>query len=707
MAIKPLKRLFGAFSAIVGVVGLLYAETSTTRLGLKKPAHGEYQETWETPINNNMDTIDTSVAALGLTNTFTGTNNFSGPVTFPSLTASQCLTLDGSKIVTSQACITPPGANTEVMYNQGGNIAASPNFTFNGTTITVKGVAMASATLSQIIWGNGTVQVSSPAVGATGPPGVDGTSFYPATATASFPYGITGTTVTASTVALNAITNRSGTTIIRTDGGNYLTISSITFASDGTVLTSTSGLVSGANVATSATQTFTGGNTFNSWTTHNGSVTLHGNVNVSSGVLLSGSSGVYGQVFTSDGIGNVPVWSTPTVQTLISSGIAFGSSTNTVTQDTMSFTWNGPLSNGLYASSGTISSLTVTGMSAIQRNETTGIYVSQREDASVSTYYGINMDLGNPIVGYVPATSYGAKILNYANGNTYGLYSDARTQNASSGNAYGVVGRSVSGTEGSSIGVLGISDFGGTTLSDGVRGQNSNAGGSNNVGVHAVANGGDYIYYTITVGAVNYALKAEAVEPTTGHSGGASPKNYALWADAANGADANYALWTARGDVHISTLTVSQFVVTNSSDNLASYDLFGGTNVWTGGQTLQSSVVSSSNVYFSTGGIAGFDEYQNGSYVSISTINWQNGNKQMVTLTANTAVAFSTPTYSGNLVLRLARGAGSFAVTWPTAVLWSGGTTPTITVTASKNDICSFYFSLQALKYYGVCSQNF
>ena len=45
---------------------------------------------------------------------------------------------------------------------------------------------------------------------------------------------------------------------------------------------------------------------------------------------------------------------------LQSSGVAFGSASNTVAVDTNNFTWNGPLSNGLYASTGTISSMTVT-----------------------------------------------------------------------------------------------------------------------------------------------------------------------------------------------------------------------------------------------------------------------------------------------------------------------------------------------------------
>ncbi len=137
------------------------------------------------------------------------------------------------------------------------------------------------------------------------------------------------------------------------------------------------------------------------------------------------------------------------------------------------------------------------------------------------------------------------------------------------------------------------------------------------------------------------------------------------------------------------------------------------TNTWTGGNTFYSSstfngaVRTSTNVYMSSGSTVGFDEYQNGSYLATSTITWQNGNKQKVTLTANTTFLFNAPDNSGNLILRIATGAGSFTASWPGSVLWSGGVAPTITTSASKSDICAFYYSKQAATYYGSCTQNF
>src|SRR5690242_13949408 len=109
------------------------ADTTTTRLGLVEPTQGS--SGWATKLNDNFSTIDSSVAVLNQSNTFTGSNSFNGTVLFPGLTASQCLTLDSNNQVTTQACITPPGSDTQVIYNQAGVFGGSSNFTFNGTTI--------------------------------------------------------------------------------------------------------------------------------------------------------------------------------------------------------------------------------------------------------------------------------------------------------------------------------------------------------------------------------------------------------------------------------------------------------------------------------------------------------------------------------------------------------------------------------------------
>lgn len=117
--------------------------------------------------------------------------------------------------------------------------------------------------------------------------------------------------------------------------------------------------------------------------------------------------------------------------------------------------------------------------------------------------------------------------------------------------------------------------------------------------------------------------------------------------------------------------------------------------------------LASGLVQASTGTAVEFTEYQLPVYVDKSTVTWDNGNEQTVTLTANTTFVFNNPSYSGNLTLRIATGAGGFTGTWPAAVLWSGGVAPTLTATTSKNDVVSCHYSAATTKYYCVWTGNF
>lgn len=77
------------------------------------------------------------------------------------------------------------------------------------------------------------------------------------------------------------------------------------------------------------------------------------------------------------------------------------------------------------------------------------------------------------------------------------------------------------------------------------------------------------------------------------------------------------------------------------------------------------------------------------------------------TLTGNVTYTFSNPVNGGRYVLLIDTGAGSFTAAWPASVLWAGGSTPTITTTGSKVDICVFTYYSSTSKYYGACSQNY
>lgn len=101
-----------------------------------------------------------------------------------------------------------------------------------------------------------------------------------------------------------------------------------------------------------------------------------------------------------------------------------------------------------------------------------------------------------------------------------------------------------------------------------------------------------------------------------------------------------------------------------------------------------------------------FAEIDNGNSSTADTIDWTAGNKQKSTLTGNCTFTFTAPSGPCSLILKLVQDAtGSRTVTWPTAVHWPGGTAPTLTTTANKVDIISFYFDGSV--YYGNYSLNF
>lgn len=89
------------------------------------------------------------------------------------------------------------------------------------------------------------------------------------------------------------------------------------------------------------------------------------------------------------------------------------------------------------------------------------------------------------------------------------------------------------------------------------------------------------------------------------------------------------------------------------------------------------------------------------------TLDWTDGDKQLITLTDNvTAITLDNPVSGARYTVKIATGAGSFTVTgWPAAVLWQDGTEPVITTTASKVDIVVFIYD--GTNYFGVVAQNF
>lgn len=88
------------------------------------------------------------------------------------------------------------------------------------------------------------------------------------------------------------------------------------------------------------------------------------------------------------------------------------------------------------------------------------------------------------------------------------------------------------------------------------------------------------------------------------------------------------------------------------------------------------------------------------------TLALTNGTVQIITLTGNATITMPTATSGKSFIMYLKQdGTGSRTVTWST-VKWPGGTAPTITSTASKQDIYSFF--ADGTNWYGVTvGQNY
>ena len=91
---------------------------------------------------------------------------------------------------------------------------------------------------------------------------------------------------------------------------------------------------------------------------------------------------------------------------------------------------------------------------------------------------------------------------------------------------------------------------------------------------------------------------------------------------------------------------------------------------------------------------------------SAITLALTNGTVQIITLTGNATITMPTATSGKSFIMFLKQDAtGSRTVTWST-VKWAGGTAPTITSTASRQDILSFF--ADGTNWYGVVvAQNY
>lgn len=139
-------------------------------------------------------------------------------------------------------------------------------------------------------------------------------------------------------------------------------------------------------------------------------------------------------------------------------------------------------------------------------------------------------------------------------------------------------------------------------------------------------------------------------------------------------------------------------------------------NAWVaigGAQITASSGIEMASASIESAKLIGFDrEYDNGNCGGNTTINWRNGQKQVMTLTASVTASFASGTVTpevGNYLMRIVQGAtgGPYSILWPSSSIctWAGSTQPTLTSGSGKIDICTFYYN--GNRYFGVASLNF
>jgi hypothetical protein len=113
-----------------------------------------------------------------------------------------------------------------------------------------------------------------------------------------------------------------------------------------------------------------------------------------------------------------------------------------------------------------------------------------------------------------------------------------------------------------------------------------------------------------------------------------------------------------------------------------------------GGKTLQNSTNAtlddSGRALFKALRIPLFDAGNSGTSL---TIDWNDGNEQRITLTGDVTLTLNNPGDGGRYVLIFNQdGTGGRTVTWPAAVKWPAGSTPTITSGADKFDLVTLIY---------------
>jgi hypothetical protein len=144
---------------------------------------------------------------------------------------------------------------------------------------------------------------------------------------------------------------------------------------------------------------------------------------------------------------------------------------------------------------------------------------------------------------------------------------------------------------------------------------------------------------------------------------------------------------TANGANLTSTTLTSPTITTATitTPSIANAAISGANNVLSGTLTVTSGSIAN-------GTFTNYTEtaYSNAGIGAAFTANLSLGTVQVLTLNNNCTFTMPTVAAGKSFVTILNSGSGGYSVTWST-VAWPGGTAPTLTATASKKDIFSFF----------------
>lgn len=100
--------------------------------------------------------------------------------------------------------------------------------------------------------------------------------------------------------------------------------------------------------------------------------------------------------------------------------------------------------------------------------------------------------------------------------------------------------------------------------------------------------------------------------------------------------------------------------------------------------------------------------YDAGNSGTSKTLDWNNSNEQLLTLTGNVTLTLNNPRDGGRYVLLLDQdGAGGHSVTWPASVIWPGNSAPTITTDADHGDLVTLIYRAGRGKYQASINQDY